>query len=102
VKTLLLISLFLGSACFAADPTPSPIPGASLGDPRRLEKVYVEYIASLDALRTKELAEHKEKSAPFAAAIFESPRKIQLDAKIAATKYCLSALRKEFGLVPPP
>ena len=97
MKNLLLISILLVSVCLA-DPTPSPIAGAGAGDPRRLEKVYLEYIANLDALRTKEIAEHAQRSAPAQAVLFESARKVQLDAKIAATKYCLSALRKEFGL----
>lgn len=95
MKTLLLIPILFVSVCFAADPTPPP---TANGPAHRLEKVYLGYIANLEALRAKEIAEHEEKSGPFGAVITESPRKVQLDAKIAATKYCLSALRKEFGL----
>jgi hypothetical protein len=81
MKTLLLISILLVSVCLAADPTPSPLAGAGAGDPRRLEKVYVDYIASLDAIVAK-----------------KPERREDIGGKIAATKYCLSALRKEFGL----
>jgi len=95
MKNLLLISILLISVSCFADPTPSPIAGAGAGDPRRLEKVYVDYIANLEALRAKAIAEHAENTGPIG---FVVPRKVQLDAKIAATKYCLSALRKEFGL----
>jgi hypothetical protein len=80
MKNLILVSVLLVSACLA-DPTPSPIAGAGAGDPRRLEKVYVEYIANLEAIAAK-----------------KPERREDIGGKIAATKYCLSALRKEFGL----
>lgn len=102
MKTLFLISVLVVSACFAADPTPSPIAGAGAGDPRRLEKVYVESIASLDALRAEAIKEHADNAGPMGSVLFESPRLVQIDAKIAATKDCLRALRKEFRLEPKP
>lgn len=81
MKNLTLISILLISVSCFADPTPSPIAGAGAGDPRRLEKVYVEYIANLEAIVAREPARQRD-----------------IGGKIAATKYCLSALRKEFGL----
>ncbi|HWM26585.1 MAG TPA: hypothetical protein VNP98_17340 [Chthoniobacterales bacterium] len=70
--------LLLASALSVTPQTPTPPIAAP---EKRCEAIWLDYIASLEGIRAK----HPE-------------RKIQLDAKIAATKKCLSDLRREFGL----
>jgi hypothetical protein len=85
---MLVLVLVLDSAPAAAQTaSPSPTPVVLCHESAiRVEHFYLEYIAALGVIREKAIKDG------------QADRKIQLDAKIAATKYCVSALRKEFGL----
>lgn len=85
MKKILLILSF----CFLA------ITFCLADSPHQLETMYLNYIASLEDIRDRVVAEKDEDDQP------ATLRIVQLNAKIAATKYCLSALRKEFGLPAP-